>query len=24
VDNVEESDAKPVTGLNTFRIEGAW
>jgi acylphosphatase len=24
VDNVEESDAKPVAGLNTFRIEGAW
>jgi acylphosphatase len=24
VDDVEESDAKPVAGLNTFRIEGAW
>lgn len=24
VDNVEETDAKPVAGLNTFRIEGAW
>jgi acylphosphatase len=24
VDNVEELDAKPVSGLNTFRIEGAW
>jgi acylphosphatase len=24
VDNVEESDARPVAGLNTFRIEGAW
>ena len=24
VDNVEESEAKPVTGLSTFRIEGAW
>jgi acylphosphatase len=24
VDNVEESEAKPVAGLNTFRIEGAW
>jgi acylphosphatase len=24
VDNVDESDAKPVPGLNTFRIEGAW
>lgn len=24
VDNVEEADAKPVAGLNTFRIEGAW
>ena len=24
VDNVEELEAKPVTGLNTFRIEGAW
>jgi acylphosphatase len=24
VDVVEESDAQPVTGLNTFRIEGAW
>jgi acylphosphatase len=24
VDNVEESEAKPVSGLTTFRIEGAW
>jgi acylphosphatase len=24
VDNVEESEAKPVSGLRTFRIEGAW
>ncbi|HEX3103890.1 MAG TPA: acylphosphatase [Terriglobales bacterium] len=24
VDSVEEAEAKPVTGLNTFRIEGAW
>ena len=24
VDNVEEFEAKPVEGLNTFRIEGAW
>ncbi|HEX3738919.1 MAG TPA: acylphosphatase [Terriglobales bacterium] len=24
VDNVDESDALPVAGLNTFRIEGAW
>lgn len=24
VDNVEESEARPVEGLNTFRIEGAW
>jgi acylphosphatase len=24
VDDVEESEAKPVSGLNTFRIEGAW
>ena len=24
VDDVEESDASPVAGLNTFRIEGAW
>src|SRR3954462_11405834 len=24
VDNVEESETKPVDGLNTFRIEGAW
>ena len=24
VDDVEESEAKPVAGLNTFRIEGAW
>lgn len=24
VDDVEESDARPVAGLNTFRIEGAW
>jgi acylphosphatase len=24
VDNVEELDSKPVPGLNTFRIEGAW
>src|SRR5215813_15447525 len=23
VEDVEESEAKPVTGLNTFRIEGA-
>src|ERR1700690_4672206 len=24
VDEVDESDTKPVSGLNTFRIEGAW
>jgi acylphosphatase len=24
VDTVDESEAKPVPGLNTFRIEGAW
>ena len=24
VDDVEEFEAKPVSGLNTFRIEGAW
>jgi acylphosphatase len=24
VDDVEESETKPVAGLNTFRIEGAW
>jgi acylphosphatase len=24
VDDVEESEAKPVAGLNSFRIEGAW
>jgi acylphosphatase len=24
VDDVEESDVKPIAGLNTFRIEGAW
>lgn len=24
VDDVEESEANPVAGLNTFRIEGAW
>lgn len=24
VDDVDESEAKPVAGLNTFRIEGAW
>ncbi|MEP6644138.1 MAG: acylphosphatase [Acidobacteriaceae bacterium] len=24
VDQVEESDAKPVAGLTKFRIEGAW
>lgn len=24
VDNVEEADGRPVAGLNTFRIEGAW
>ena len=24
VDDVEESEAKPVASLNTFRIEGAW
>jgi acylphosphatase len=24
VDNVEESEAGPVAGLNSFRIEGAW
>ncbi|MCU1299503.1 MAG: acylphosphatase [Acidobacteriaceae bacterium] len=24
VDNVEESEAKPVSSLTTFRIEGAW
>lgn len=24
VDDVDESEAQPVEGLNTFRIEGAW
>ena len=24
VDNIEESEAEPVNGLNSFRIEGAW
>ena len=24
VDSVEETDAQPVSGLTTFRIEGAW
>ena len=24
VDNVEVSDARPVAGLSSFRIEGAW
>jgi len=24
VDNVEETESRPVAGLNTFRIEGAW
>jgi acylphosphatase len=24
VDEVQEADAKPVSGLKTFRIEGAW
>lgn len=24
VDKIEEADAKPVPGLNTFRIDGAW
>ena len=24
VDDVDESEAKPVPGLNTFRIEGDW
>jgi acylphosphatase len=24
VDDVQECDAKPVSGLKTFRIEGAW
>jgi len=24
VDGVEESEARPVAGLNSFRIEGAW
>jgi acylphosphatase len=24
VDNVEEFEVKPVSGLTTFRIEGAW
>src|SRR5437763_13914276 len=24
VDNVEEAEARPVSGLKTFRIEGAW
>ena len=24
VDNVEESESKPVAGVRTFRIEGAW
>src|ERR1700758_1951742 len=24
VDDVEEAEARPIAGLNTFRIEGAW
>ncbi len=24
VDDVQEADARPLDGLNTFRIEGAW
>lgn len=24
VDDIEETEAQPVAGLNTFRIEGAW
>ena len=24
VDDVEESEAQPISGLTTFRIEGAW
>ena len=24
VDDVQESDAEPISGLTTFRIEGAW
>ena len=24
VDDVQEADARPMSGLNTFRIEGAW
>jgi acylphosphatase len=24
VDDIEESETRPVAGLNTFRIEGAW
>ncbi|HVO60732.1 MAG TPA: acylphosphatase [Terriglobales bacterium] len=24
VDDVQESDVRPIDGLNTFRIEGAW
>jgi acylphosphatase len=24
VDDVEESEAKPIAGMTTFRIEGAW
>jgi hypothetical protein len=24
VDDVEESDSKPIEGLKSFRIEGAW
>jgi acylphosphatase len=24
VDAVDESEARPIAGLNTFRIEGAW
>jgi acylphosphatase len=24
VDDVQESEARPIAGLNTFRIEGAW
>ena len=24
VDNVEESEARPASGLSSFRIEGAW
>jgi acylphosphatase len=24
VDDIQEAEARPVSGLNTFRIEGAW